>query len=123
MHKAVRKVGSFRSGVGPPRAILANRGERTVPHNRSSFLAHPFSSIAMHKMHKAVRQLGSFRSSAGRGAYQSEYLTPFNPVWSEPLLTSKMPGSFWLAALLGSSMMTCQLVLDPVMGSIGTLRR
>ena len=40
--------------------------------------------------------IAASRQLAGRPVYQSEYWVPSSPILSEPLRTSKMPGSDWL---------------------------
>jgi hypothetical protein len=61
----------------------------------------------------------------GRGGnpHHSEYSVPSSAVLSEPLRTSKMPGSVWLTLVSASSMMIFQVLFEPVMGSTGSWRR
>lgn len=58
-----------------------------------------------------------------RRNHQSEYGVPSRLVLSDPLRTSKMPGSVWLVPEPDSSMIVFQLLFEPVIGSSGTCRR
>jgi hypothetical protein len=58
---------------------------------------------------QATQPLSVRRQTAGRPVYQSAYGVPSSPILSEPLRTSKMPGSDWLTLCVASSMMIFQV--------------
>ena len=121
-------IPTWRSANGPPRAdephwaahrdVLERRRElrlrvpgavrlRRAGHRLGAGIPDDKRSIPGFPI--TLTSLSVRRQLAGRPVYQSAYGVPSSPILSDPLRTSKMPGSDWLTLCVASSMMVFQV--------------